>query len=322
MAVINSRLEPLIDIGEVCTHAYYNKFRDEAFPAFNTAYKLIPTINPVTEDPKRYLGDTPLSDETQKYEVVKLPINPKGGIDVNVQDQTSPIIIAKANNVIAITTTAANNSIGDFTVTLTDATGFVEGGYIIITDTVENRFYVGKVLAVNANVITIDTPLDFAFPLGSSISVGSTNLAVDGSLTPQSFTIRSESNPTPISYDITRLIFSCTTDDPVDLSKFGDIVGGITKGLVARKIDGETRNIFNVKTNKEFAALMFDFDIFSATNPAQGQNGFLGRLTFAGQSKIGVAIRLEQGENLEFIVQDDLSQITLLEITTEGHVVE
>jgi hypothetical protein len=117
-------------------------------------------------------------------------------------------------------------------------------------------------------------------------------------------------------------MFHCHTTGAVDLSKFGDIAGGITNGIVMRKVDGTYRNIFNVKTNGEMAGIMFDFDILSAQNVNQGQNGFNGRLTFAGQSKVGVTIRLAPGEDLQLLVRDDLTDLDLLEIVAEGHEVE
>lgn len=64
---------------------------------------------------------------------------------------------------------------------------------------------------------------------------------------------------------------------------------------------------------------MFDFDIQSAIG--QQQDGFTGRLTFGGQSKMGVVIRLNQGEDLQMLVQDDLSTLDSLSIICEGHTV-
>ena len=89
-----------------------------------------------------------------------------------------------------------------------------------------------------------------------------------------------------------------------------------------RKVDGEQRNIFNAKTNGELANLMYDFDIEAATNPQQGQDGFTGRMTFGGQSKMGVVIRLGQGEDLQMLIQDNLSSLEILEIICEGHIVD
>lgn len=67
---------------------------------------------------------------------------------------------------------------------------------------------------------------------------------------------------------------------------------------------------------------MYDLSAADAVNPNQGQNGWIGRMTFGGQSKMGVVIRLPIGDDVEFIVQDNLTGIELLEIVAEGHIVE
>jgi len=152
-----------------------------------------------------------------------------------------------------------------------------------------------------------------------------TGMAVDGSSSSIVFGLRNTTDAIGTTADITRLIFTCLTNTAVDLSKFGDLAP-LTKGLVLRRVDGTFRNIFNVKTNQEVAGLMFDFNIQTALGNAQ--DGFVSRLTFAGQNKIGVTLRLAPGEDLNLIVQDDLatsqtgSQIISLEIVAEGHEVE
>lgn len=67
---------------------------------------------------------------------------------------------------------------------------------------------------------------------------------------------------------------------------------------------------------------MYDFTVYEASNPSQGIDGFCGRLTFGGQSKLGVVLRVGPDENLQLIVQDDLSYLVDFEIMLEGHVVQ
>ena len=130
-----------------------------------------------------------------------------------------------------------------------------------------------------------------------------------------------------LDVDITRLIFKCTCTSAVDLTTFANFTR-LVNGLVLRRRNAVYENIFNVKDNGELAGIMYDFDVAAATNPQQGIDGFTGRLTFAGSSKIGVAIRLPVGDDLQFLIQDDLltaqstETITLFEIVAEGHLVE
>lgn len=244
--------------------------------------------------------------------------------DVAIQDQTTQAVIAKFNQVQGGSTTTALTVIGGYTIEVADATDFSAGSYVVMYSTIIDRYYVGYVLSIAGGVLTMDTPLDAAYPVGSPVGSAITNMNVDGSGIPEVFGLRGSpvQNPLNLVFDITRIIFNCTTDDAVDLSKFADIAGGLTRGLVLRKRDGEYFNIFNVKTNGDIAGVMYDFTVEQASNPAQGQNGFYARLTFAGPEKIGVVQRLAEGEDLEFLIQDDLTSILKFEVVAEGHVVD
>ena len=245
--------------------------------------------------------------------------------DVTLQDQDTPTVIAKFNQVHNSTTLAAVGAIDDTTITVASATGIVAGSYIILFHPGSVRYMVCEAIDISAApVIGIDTPLDFAFPIGTFIDVAITNMATDGSTTPQVFGVRGTGAPpgVELTADITRIIFECQTASAVDLSKFGDISGGLTRGLVLRKRDGTYNNVFNVKTNGAIEGICFDFREHLASNPIQGVDGFTARLTFASQGKMGVVQRLRLGEDLEFINQDALQTITVLTVTAEGSLVK
>lgn len=119
------------------------------------------------------------------------------------------------------------------------------------------------------------------------------------------------------------MMFTCITVGIVDLTTFGDLAE-LTRGIVFRSVSstGEMtiRNIFNLKSNADLANIAYDFDVYAKTNPQQGVDGFTSRLTFGGQSKIGVVLRLEQDENLEMLIQDDIDGLTKLTVILEGHI--
>lgn len=244
-----------------------------------------------------------------------------GSIDVNVQDQTSPALIFPANKVNNTTTTSSAVAIGDTTVDVTSTTGFVDGAFIVITDTTSNRYYKAhQVGAISGSTVTLDTPLDFAFPSGAQITNGVTDLAVNGSVTPQTFSLRAAepAGGLNVSIDITKVIFDCIATSAVDLSKFGNLTA-LTNGLVCRRVDGTYYNIFNVKDNADIDSITGTWTPYAATNPAQGVDGFRAVLTFGGQGNVGVVQRVGSGEDLEFIVQDNLSTLTSLRIIIIGH---
>lgn len=248
-----------------------------------------------------------------------------GGLDTNVQDQTStPVDFFFTQIKGPPTTVAVKPALNDNTIEITDATGCVVGDYVGAFNSdneSDNRAYFGSILAINGNVLTLDTPLDFEFEIGDTFACFTRNLNVVGSLaSPQIFSVQVGPNATQ-SIDITRIMVSMITDTAVDLSRFGDIAGGLTNGVVLRRVDGATNNIWNVKTNGELTNLCFDYSPYASTNPAQGQDGAKFRYTFAGQDKHGVAVRLNAGDALQLIVQDDLSSLTEFRIIAEGHYV-
>ena len=146
-------------------------------------------------------------------------------------------------------------------------------------------------------------------------------MAVNGSVTPVVFKHRLGTPSTPSETDITRMIITCTATSTIDLSKFGDLPA-LIRGIVFRKVNGSKENIFNAKTNADIANIMYDFTVYDSSNPAQGLDGFTARLTFAGQSKLGVSLRVAQDENLEMLIQDDLTGLDSLSVILEGHRVD
>lgn len=254
-------------------------------------------------------------------------VNSAGALDVNIQDQTSPVLMVRAIKVNNTTTISQAAVMDAHTITVTSVTGFVDGAVVRVISLDDNRYYEGKQIgAIAGSVVTLDSPLDFAYPSGSRAVNGTDNMAVDGSSTTQIFSLRAGDPGIPLIVDVTRMIISCTTTSAVDLSTFANFAA-LTNGLVLRRVDGTYQNIFNVKTNQDIAGIVYDWEPYAATNPQQGVDGFVARLTFGGQSKIGVVLRLGPGEDLQLLVQDDLATaqstelITGLHVTFEGHVV-
>jgi hypothetical protein len=245
-------------------------------------------------------------------------------VDVAIQDQTTDPIIQPFMLREGSTTLAISASLYDKSITVTSATGMELGDRLVIFDPAVIRFSAFFINGISGNIITLDTPLDVAYSAGSFIDYGTINMALNGSVTPQIFGIRNPQGAPPdidLSFDVTRIIVACTTDTAVDLNKFGDLAP-LTNGLVLRYNDGRVFNIWNIKRNAGFAAIGYDWTPYASTNPNQGQDGFAFRLTFNGQSKMGVAIRLNIGTDLQIVVQDDLSLLDELSITAEGHVVQ
>lgn len=242
--------------------------------------------------------------------------------DVISQNKDTKLVIAKFNEVSNSTTLSAPAVRNAYAITVTDTTGFVDGRYIIMFDVISETFgFATQIGAPVGNVITLDTPLAFPYPAGTNVDTAITDMSVDGSITPRVFGLRGTGAPpgVDIEVDITRIIFTCLADSAVSLPAFGNIPA-LTRGLVLRKRNGEYENIFNVKSNIELASIQYDFAAYVATNPAQDLDGFVASLTFTGNEKIGATVRLPVGDDLEFIVQDDLTDLVSFAVVAEGHV--
>ena len=240
-----------------------------------------------------------------------------------IQDQITPTVILPFNKIRNTTTTTSLGVIDAYTIVVTSSAGMLVGDVFIIFSITDNKYYQGHILVIATNTITLDTPLDFAFPIGATVEFGISNMNVDGSVTPQIFGVRGLATPAGIAstFDITRIIFKCETDTAVSLAKFGDLTK-LTRGLQFRLKNGtHQNNIFNVKSNGELGGIAYDLALYVASGP-QGQNGFTSRLTFNGQNRMGVALRIPLGTDLEFLVQDNLTGLTNLEVTAEGHIVD
>ena len=245
-------------------------------------------------------------------------------LDVVLNDSITPTVIVKFNKVTNSTTLASSVAIDTRVISVVSATGISVGSYIILFNPTTERFSFYNCTGVAGTDITLDGWTDTTYPAGTYVDVATTDMAVDGSTTRQVFGLRGIGAPpgVDIKVDITRIIVECHTTGVGDLGDFGDIAGGVANGLFLRRHDGTFNNIFNVKTNGELAGITMDWVPYVATNPNQGVNGFISRLTFSGQDKLGVVIRLPVGEDLEFVLSDNFSSLTMLEVTAEGSLVD
>lgn len=260
---------------------------------------------------------------TDKVDVSGSLVTVTGEVDVNLQDQTTEAIFNNmCRSISAPYTLAADTIPGEYDIILTDATGIILGDEIgLFQNSTNPSSYFAKVLSISVNTLTMDTPLDIAFDTITNSPVLfrlDCDMAVNGATTP---IIYSAFNQSTIPYDITRIIFHITDDAEMDDGKFGGIAA-LTRGCVLRKknASGNFTNYFNVKSNGKFGELAYDKTYDDKAK--QGTYGFSSRLTFGGQSKVGVVIRLEDGEELQLIIQDDLTELLTFAVMVEGHLTD
>jgi hypothetical protein len=253
---------------------------------------------------------------------VPVRVDSNGAVDVSLQDQTTDPIISNFNRIDGSTTLSDNTEIDESFIIVADTTGAGNSELIFIFNPVLLRFSKMSMLSINEDTVFVDTPLDVEYPIGSFVDFTTIEMAVDADTTSQTFGLRGVSpSPVGITVDITRIIFTIIMTTAPEFTDFGDIADGLTNGLILRKRDGRNFNIFNIKTNQELVGLMYDMRVYEG-DKVFNTNAITGRLTFGGQSKIGVVIRLNPGEDLEFIIQDDLTSLISMRIIAEGHIVE
>ena len=259
----------------------------------------------------------------QRASVVVVPAT----VDVAVQDQTTAFDDFFFSQAIgAPTTLTADTVFESYDIDVASIASISIGDTIFIFSgvTLEQRFFRATVLGISVLTLTLDRSLDFVFDSGDTVISSTNDMNVDGSVTPQVFEIRAGGPTATLEWDITRLIIENLSATAVDLSTFGDIAGGITRGLQLRdKISvTEFKQKWNAKTNSKLKLLAYDLDIEAAINPQQGQDGFHWRYSLGGPDKHGAVKRIGSSRSLQIIVQDDLTSLTLLTAIGSNHEVE
>lgn len=253
-----------------------------------------------------------------------LPLESNWGIAVNIQDQTTELVDLYISQFIQDLVVAVNTFIDDYVVTITTVAEPIDWHIVCLKEW--NAFYQWVILSHVANStnwdVTLDTPLDYAFTVSWWYSERSIDLNVDWSVTPQIFDIWPAGGwaNTFIEWDVVRVLFTMEDNLQPDWTRFWWIIWGISNWLVLRKKDWLYKNIFNVKTNWEFADRCYDV---AYDDRASNQSDYYVRIrrTFWGQNKNGVVIRLKAvtSEVLQVIIQDDLTSLLWFRGVVQWH---
>jgi hypothetical protein len=259
---------------------------------------------------------------------ISSPVNPLGHVQVDVEDYMDKLYDAyflqeQSAFTLASPTTASGATAGTFvyTFTATAGHGIVAGNEIALIDTAGDVFFYATVPAggVAGNVITLDRPIDHVFPTATTLGkIVSSNLAVDGSVTPQIFEIQGGAT----SAHINRIIITMLCDSQPYGNLFANIAA-LTNGLVIRAYDGFKYTVFNFKDNADIFNNCYDVTYGAGTVGPSGAYSVTARITFNAKDKHGTTIELEAGDAVQAIVQDDLTtggpDIQSIQIVAQGH---
>lgn len=244
----------------------------------------------------------------------------QGCVAVCVQDQVTETQDAFFNQevssfTLAIDTVESGQTTLNYAFTATGGHGIAIANEVLLLDVVGDRALQAVVINVVGDVITIDRPIDNVYPAATALGrIVTSNMNVVGSLaTPQIFTFRAGVD----AVDVTRILItmiggSSTMDD----GKFGNIAA-LTNGIVLRIFNGLHKTIFNFKTNSEIK--QFCYDVQYSENAPAGDSGLTARITFGGQDKHGVVLRVSGTDVIQWIVQDDLGGLNSMKASIQGH---
>jgi hypothetical protein len=246
------------------------------------------------------------------------PRESNGGVPVNIQDQTSGSIDSYFNRelgsfTLASDTVASGLTTLNYVFEAAASHGLAPGSEILLLDVAGDVALQAVVIGVSTNTISIDRPIDHAFPVATTLGrLVSSNMNVDGSSTPVIYTYRAGAAPN----DITRYILTMLGSTAMDDGKFGDLAA-LTRGLILRIYNGVHLTVFNFKTNLDIK--QFCYDVNYAEKAPAGNTGLTARMTFGGQDKHGVVHRISGSNAIQWIVQDDLRGLDRLKSAVEGH---
>lgn len=239
---------------------------------------------------------------------------PDGAVRAQLQNNQAEIIGLKICEKLGDIELAVNSVIDEWTITIAAGHGVVVGNTICLRE--NGRHYQGVAIVVATNIITLDTPLDYAFTVAADAFRSSENMAVNGSVTRRIFKV---APPAGSKWDILGCEFIMTDATTMDDGTFGGLPA-LTRGVVLRKKDTVYKNIFNVKTNGDFA-FRCDSVRYADKPPSGSGYGFTAYRTFNTRNEVAIRLDGDLGDEFQVIIQDDLSGLSSFRAGVWGHVV-
>ena len=215
---------------------------------------------------------------------------------------------------LAETTLASDAVINTITVVVTSATGITVGKAINIVQ--GTRIFQSLITNVVGTTITLASPLDYAFTASAYVCSGNWNMNQNGSVTPVIFKLQP---PSSVKFHVTAISVTMTDDATMDDSKFGSLTA-LTKGIVARRVDGDIYNYFLITNNAGFYQNGYDTS-YPDKVPA-GVYSFRARKDLRNTNGTIIALDGSTDDEFQVIVPSDLTALTEFTIQLHGHIVE
>jgi hypothetical protein len=205
------------------------------------------------------------------------------------------------------------------TFTATAGHTIATGDYVELTD--GDKFFQAYVTNVATNVITVDSPLPFAFTVAGTTGVnGSHNANKDGSSTEFVLEI---APPSGAIWDIAKINIYIQDATAMDSALFGGITA-LTEGVYVRvkRSATEYEQLANYKSNLDFTKNSRETEYLA--NMVTGKYGLLSEVSFGGEQEHGTFIRLDGslGQKLEVVASENLTTLEELSAFVQGYVLK
>jgi hypothetical protein len=215
---------------------------------------------------------------------------------------------AKDDNDIDIETNGYTPLVGDF-ICMQENAKITQAEVDVVTPIAGNQY-----------TITVHEPLDYPYTTNGGCMLMNVDMNINGSVTPVDFRVQ----PIPGNkWDITRMTVSMILGTAGDDGLFGNLAA-LPIGMFFRKENAlGSQNLFAAKDNSDFRLEGYDTS-YQLRSGGSGSYGMASRITYAGQSKSGVVIRLDgdSAEKYRATVNDNLTGLNKFRIKVQGHVVD
>jgi hypothetical protein len=188
-----------------------------------------------------------------------------------------------------------------------------QNDFLVVVD--EGIVYLGDVLGVAGQNITVDNPLNKNFSKETSVVLRTTkNLAVNGTAGPGNVEKFEVAVPGLNVWSITRLLITMKCSGTPDDGLFGNLPR-LENGLVFRteRNEDQRNNRANFKDNGDIRDVCYDVN-YSPRSGGQGTYGLAARYTISREGNTSLLFG-KSNDKILAIVQDDLSGLVEFNIT-------
>jgi len=235
----------------------------------------------------------------------------RNALNVSIQDPENISVNYYFYQLKATTNPTQSYTTGSSIINVANATGAIQNNVINIKTA--TRFYQGLIKTINGTAITISPKINFDITSSTIVEFGDYNMNKNGSVTPVEFILETPINTT---WHVKTMNFSILDQTEMDDAKFGGLTA-LTNGLSLTKEDGVIENYWLIYSNIGFEENGYTTK-YSSKAPA-GYYGFNGRKDIIQVN--GTILKLENGEQLKIVVNDDLTGLNKMVFTINGHII-